>query len=121
MAPAHADGKDWFSALPDDIVLHIMTFLTTRQAVRTCVLSRWRNLWRTVPCINIHIHEFGRNETGFIKYDQKMELSFNSFLDKVLKLRDPAASIRTFCFKFYRLTRIEGASASELGRYEQMD
>ncbi|KAF2912477.1 hypothetical protein DAI22_10g013700 [Oryza sativa Japonica Group] len=32
MAPAHADGKDWFSALPDDIVLHIMTFLTTRQA-----------------------------------------------------------------------------------------
>ncbi|EEC66521.1 hypothetical protein OsI_32643 [Oryza sativa Indica Group] len=111
MAPAHADGKDWFSALPDDIVLHIMTFLTTRQAVRTCVLSRrWRNLWRTVPCINIHIHEFGRNETGFIKYDQKMELSFNSFLDKVLKLRDPAASIRTFCFKFYRLTRIEASS-----------
>ncbi|EAZ15187.1 hypothetical protein OsJ_30606 [Oryza sativa Japonica Group] len=67
MAPAHADGKDWFSALPDDIVLHIMTFLTTRQAVRT-------------------------------------------FLDKVLKLRDPAASIRTFCFKFYRLTRIEASS-----------
>uniref|UniRef100_A0A0E0B7H5 F-box domain-containing protein n=1 Tax=Oryza glumipatula TaxID=40148 RepID=A0A0E0B7H5_9ORYZ len=115
MAPAHADGKDWFSALPDDIVLHIMTFLTTRQAVRTCVLSRrWRNLWRTVPCINIHIHEFGRNETGFIKYDQKMELSFNSFLDKVLKLRDPAASIRTFCFKFYRLTRIEEAYARVL-------
>uniref|UniRef100_A0A0E0H6T8 F-box domain-containing protein n=1 Tax=Oryza nivara TaxID=4536 RepID=A0A0E0H6T8_ORYNI len=68
-------GKIRLSTLPDDIVFRIMSFLTMRQAVRMCVLSRrWRNLWRTVPCINADISE-------------------------VMELRDPAALISTFQFR----------------------
>ncbi|EEC66512.1 hypothetical protein OsI_32628 [Oryza sativa Indica Group] len=57
--PAHAAGMDWISDLPDEILHRIMSFLNARQAVQTCVLSRrWRNLWRTVPCINADCKEF---------------------------------------------------------------
>ncbi|EEC66518.1 hypothetical protein OsI_32637 [Oryza sativa Indica Group] len=52
-------GRDWLGDLPEEVLHHIMSFLDARQAVRTCVLSRrWRNLWRTVPCINADFDEF---------------------------------------------------------------
>uniref|UniRef100_A0A0E0H6T6 F-box domain-containing protein n=1 Tax=Oryza nivara TaxID=4536 RepID=A0A0E0H6T6_ORYNI len=99
-APAHTDDGDWFSDVPDDIILNIMSFLTTRQAVQTCVLSRrWRNLWRSVPCINSDIDEFTRDSDSEGYYDEKTELAFIMFMERVMELRDPAALISTFQFR----------------------
>jgi hypothetical protein len=54
-----AGGPDRLSALPDCLLHIIMSSLKARQAVQTCVLStRWRHLWRTVPCLDIDIVEF---------------------------------------------------------------
>ncbi|KAF8700188.1 hypothetical protein HU200_034565 [Digitaria exilis] len=50
---------DRLSALPDCLLHTIMSSLKARQAVQTCVLStRWRHLWRSVPCLDIDLDEF---------------------------------------------------------------
>ncbi|CAN6184857.1 unnamed protein product [Urochloa humidicola] len=50
---------DRLSALPDCLLHVIMSSLKARQAVQTCVLStRWRDLWRSVPCLDVDLNEF---------------------------------------------------------------
>lgn len=50
---------DRLSALPDSLLHTIMSFLKARQAVQTCVLgTRWRHLWRSVPCLDVDQDEF---------------------------------------------------------------
>ncbi|CAL4986890.1 unnamed protein product [Urochloa decumbens] len=52
-------GPDRLSALPDCLIHVIMSFMKSRQAVQTCVLSRrWRYLWHSVPCLDIDFDEF---------------------------------------------------------------
>ncbi|KAJ3702455.1 hypothetical protein LUZ61_006160 [Rhynchospora tenuis] len=49
---------DRLSGLTDELLLHIMCFLTTRQAVNTCILSkRWRNLWRYLSCLHFDAYD----------------------------------------------------------------
>ncbi|CAL4991861.1 unnamed protein product [Urochloa decumbens] len=61
------DGPDLLSALPDCLLHVIMSSLKARQAVQTCVLStRWRDLWRSVPCLDIDLDEF-RAETAAVR------------------------------------------------------
>ncbi|KAJ4805468.1 F-box/RNI-like/FBD-like domains-containing protein [Rhynchospora pubera] len=44
---------DRISSLPDDVLIHILSYVTTREAVQTCILSkRWRNTWSSVPVLN---------------------------------------------------------------------
>uniref|UniRef100_A0A0E0M566 F-box domain-containing protein n=1 Tax=Oryza punctata TaxID=4537 RepID=A0A0E0M566_ORYPU len=97
-ALAHAAGMDWLSDLPDEILHRIMCFLNARQAVQTCVLSRrWRNLWRTVPCINAEIKEF-----HFVRF-QRREMAFKRFVNRLLELRDPIAMMHTFWLRYHKM------------------
>ncbi|KAG2563197.1 MEIOTIC F-BOX protein MOF-like [Panicum virgatum] len=94
MEPADATRKtarprrrrpDRLSALPDCLLHVIMSSLKARQVVQTCVLSRrWRNLWRTVPCLDVDIDEFRANRRapgsggGIPKYSNHGSSSDNS-------------------------------------------
>ncbi|KAL6652723.1 hypothetical protein ACP70R_011648 [Stipagrostis hirtigluma subsp. patula] len=50
---------DRLSALPDCILHEIMSLMKARQVVQTSVLStRWRHLWRSVPCLDVDVGEF---------------------------------------------------------------
>ncbi|VVA99447.1 unnamed protein product [Arabis nemorensis] len=70
--PLDARGKrilvenvDRISNLPDDVLLMILTSLSTEEAVKTCILSkRWGDVWKQLPFLN-----FDMKYT--LKYDVK--------------------------------------------------
>ncbi|XP_010418956.1 PREDICTED: putative F-box/LRR-repeat protein At3g18150 [Camelina sativa] len=45
-------AKDVISSLPDEILLHILSFIPTKLAIRTSLLSkRWRYIWCDTPSL----------------------------------------------------------------------
>ncbi|XP_020180678.1 F-box/LRR-repeat protein At3g26922-like [Aegilops tauschii subsp. strangulata] len=55
--PRQADDR--LSALPDELLRAILSRLKALQMAQTCVLStRWRSLWRAVPCLHIDDGDF---------------------------------------------------------------
>ena len=76
------------NALPDDMLLLILSYLNARQVVQTCVLSRqWRNLWRSVPRINATSDEFEHMSDDY----EEDTLLFKKFVNRFLMLRNPFA------------------------------
>ncbi|MED6173461.1 hypothetical protein PIB30_059703 [Stylosanthes scabra] len=56
-----AEGQDRLGDLPDCLIHHILSFMETKDAIRTCVLSkRWRYIWTSVPCLNFSSKSFNR-------------------------------------------------------------
>jgi hypothetical protein len=51
--------QDMISDLSDCLLLHILSFLNTKQAVQTCILSkRWINLWKNLPSLTLSHFDF---------------------------------------------------------------
>ncbi|XP_066387280.1 putative F-box/LRR-repeat protein At4g13960 isoform X2 [Miscanthus floridulus] len=76
------------NALPDDMLLLILSYLNARQVVQTCLLSRqWRNLWRSVPRINATSDEFEHMSDDY----EEDTLLFKKFVNRFLMLRNPFA------------------------------
>uniref|UniRef100_A0ACD6A4F7 Uncharacterized protein n=1 Tax=Avena sativa TaxID=4498 RepID=A0ACD6A4F7_AVESA len=78
-----ASGSDRISALPEETLLHVLTFLPAHEAVQTSLLARrWRNLWRSVP--RLWIVQKDRFQT--------ME-EMNKFVNRILLLRDHSSAL----------------------------
>ncbi|VFR02393.1 unnamed protein product [Cuscuta campestris] len=54
------DGSyDYFSILPESVVLHILSFLPFKDIARTSVLSKiWKHIWINCPNIDLLIHDY---------------------------------------------------------------
>ncbi|CAA0812084.1 Unknown protein [Striga hermonthica] len=50
---SHEENRDFFSDLPDSILVHILSFLPLRDAIRTVVLSRFGKLWLSLPVLDL--------------------------------------------------------------------
>ncbi|WVZ57596.1 LOW QUALITY PROTEIN: hypothetical protein U9M48_007960 [Paspalum notatum var. saurae] len=89
MAAALVPGAEcWINALPDDMLLLIISRLYARQVVQTCVLSRrWRNLWRSVTRIKISHDEFDH----MADTEEECNVLFKKFVNRFLMLRNPFA------------------------------
>ncbi|KAG4991579.1 hypothetical protein JHK87_025036 [Glycine soja] len=78
------DDRDKISELPDNILLHMMNFMDTREAVQTCVLSnRWNNLWKRLTSLLLY-----SSENGSV-------FKINKFLSRFLSDRDDSISLFT--------------------------
>ncbi|BAT09269.1 Os09g0548034 [Oryza sativa Japonica Group] len=74
-----------FDCLPDDLVHHVLSFLPAPDAACTSLLSRrWRNLWVSMPCLDIDVSDF---------HDASQ---FDRFMDHVLHLLDDSVPLRSF-------------------------
>ncbi|KAM7519366.1 hypothetical protein LguiB_018328 [Lonicera macranthoides] len=59
----HADvcdnEEDRLSKLPEGIITHILSLLSTRESVRTSILStRWKYIWSSVPALDLTYNNF---------------------------------------------------------------
>ncbi|CAM0870853.1 unnamed protein product [Alopecurus aequalis] len=79
--PSMASGVDRISALPEDLLHHVLRTLPSHEAVRTCVLARrWRGVWRSVPALRF------TSANGWASADR-----FAQFVDHLIHLRCAAA------------------------------
>ena len=75
---------DRVSNLPDEVLCHILSFLTTKEAALTSILDkRWRNLLAFVPCLTIYDSMFLHLEKGKREREDNKQ-SFMDFVDRVL-------------------------------------
>ncbi|XP_050216941.1 F-box/LRR-repeat protein At5g02910-like isoform X2 [Mercurialis annua] len=77
-------GEDRISELPDEIIIHILSFLpSTKSCVKTSVLSkRWHNLWTCVPNLifsQSHFSRFVFDEVDCLKRVVNKTLALHSF------------------------------------------
>ncbi|MQM11010.1 hypothetical protein Taro_043908 [Colocasia esculenta] len=83
--------QDLLSGLHDNVLHRILSFLPTREAIATSMLSRrWRHLWKTVPCLDLDYHGFHRRRCPI------GERKFCHFVGRVIAARDPASGVRRF-------------------------
>ncbi|KAA8519883.1 hypothetical protein F0562_014207 [Nyssa sinensis] len=81
---------DLISALPDSVLLHILSFLPTKFAVATGTLSkRWQHLWTSVP--NLVFRRSGSSNEGIRQ--------FVSFVNRTLLLYG-CSNVRKFYIDF---------------------
>ncbi|KAK3212245.1 hypothetical protein Dsin_016951 [Dipteronia sinensis] len=88
----HNRGEDIIN-VRDDILSHILSHLSTKDAFKTCVLSsRWKNLWTSI--YNLRFEYWGG------EYCKRY--SFMSFVDRVLSLYQ-SKDIQEFHLDFHYL------------------
>lgn len=83
---ATSGGADRISALPDELLHHVLSFLPAHESVRTCAVSRrWRHLWRSAPSLRVTGVKGCKNAAWFV-----------NFVDFLLHRRDPGAGLDSF-------------------------
>ncbi|CAL5440511.1 unnamed protein product [Camellia sinensis] len=88
------NGEDRISRLPDSILVHILSFLPTKYAVRTSILSsRWKHIWASVPILEFNGPLLLPSYIPFRKHNDNG--SFMNFIERVLLLHD-LSSIQRF-------------------------
>ncbi|GAU49712.1 hypothetical protein TSUD_407890 [Trifolium subterraneum] len=87
--PSESENKDRFSNLSECVILHIMSFLNAKDAVRTCVLStRWKDLWKHIPTLILHSRDF------------RSVKIFTEFVSKILSVRNSYIELQSLDFKY---------------------
>ncbi|CAM0904544.1 unnamed protein product [Alopecurus aequalis] len=94
---AVALSGDRLSDLPDGLLHAIMSFLPAPQVVQTSVLSRrWKDLWRSTPCINIQEGDF-RITTGSERHVREEKWhKLENFTTNFLLFHNNVASLDKF-------------------------
>ncbi|CAJ2678307.1 unnamed protein product [Trifolium pratense] len=80
-------SDDKLSDLPNCILVHILSFLNTKEAVQTSILSkRWKPIWKYLPTLTLDYSNFSTLK------------SFDKFVSRVLSLRDNSTALHAIDF-----------------------
>ncbi|KAL6177253.1 hypothetical protein ACLB2K_048779 [Fragaria x ananassa] len=72
--------------MPDAVLCHIISFLFTREAVKTSVLShRWKNVWASIPVLDLDEEEYDADRYQPLGYNPAD--GFAQFVNRVLLFR----------------------------------
>lgn len=80
---------DQISDLPDEVLIHIMSLLTTKEAIQTGILAkRWRRTWASVPVLKLNFNEWiDRADIDNYEKRKECEDKFKQFVNGVLENR----------------------------------
>lgn len=80
------DAEDRISSLPDGILTHIISFLSTKEAIQTSILStRWKCIWTYNPKLDVGMCYFClKGEDHFRDAKTKLMPRFLNFVDRAL-------------------------------------
>ncbi|KAG7586442.1 F-box domain [Arabidopsis thaliana x Arabidopsis arenosa] len=77
-----SDEVDWISKLPDCLLCEVLLNLPTKDVVKTSVLStRWRNLWKHVPGLDLDNSDFQEFNTFLNFVDSFLDFNSESCLE----------------------------------------
>lgn len=110
-------SRDRISSLPNPVVSHILSFLPTKEAASTSVLSKkWRYLFAYVTNLDFDDSDY---QDGKPKSDAELSRSFMEFVDRVLALQGNG-SVNKFSLECSNydvdLARVTGWILNVLGR-----
>ncbi|KAJ3686384.1 hypothetical protein LUZ61_015548 [Rhynchospora tenuis] len=79
-------GEGLINQLSESILIEILSFLSTKDAVNTCVLAKsWRKLWTYVPSLSFNFDDFiPQGDLGYVEVQDYSEI-FENFITSVLK------------------------------------
>ncbi|KAH7843637.1 hypothetical protein Vadar_019032 [Vaccinium darrowii] len=88
------EGNDIISSLPENVLLHILSFLSTKDAIRTSILSRkWEYLWTSISIIEL--------DGAYPLAAKKKKRHLLDFVERVLLLHD-ASDIKILILVLYK-------------------
>ncbi|CAH1413843.1 unnamed protein product [Lactuca virosa] len=91
-------GDDRLSSLTDDLIHEIFSFMSIKDAIRTCVLSsRWKFIWTSMPDLNFeNLNDrphLSRTVTDDESVSRILSLAFSHNLQQLSVIRAPGNSI----------------------------
>ncbi|KAH9611625.1 hypothetical protein KSS87_005091 [Heliosperma pusillum] len=89
-------GSDRLSEMPDEVIVHILSYMPITDAVRTMLIRRFGNLWTLVPTLNFESDEVLAMLVPDGNWTNNDVKRFNIFVRNVLILHK-----RPFIDKFY--------------------
>ncbi|XP_074305291.1 F-box protein At4g09920-like [Silene latifolia] len=102
--PESRDCLDRISALPDELLGHMLSFLPTKCAVSTSVLStRWRYLFTLITCLFFKDEPCFGSTKECKEREAARKIKFKKFVDNVLNLHktSPINKFRLVCRTSY--------------------